>query len=139
MELYFNLLLFTHLHLNDPEKKKEGNHTGNLCLPWVGNRTLHSENRASILRIESGREREREQVRFRNWRERKKRKRREREGKREGERKRIKNDLARGSREQPGLSEGTLDVFSGLSLPLLFGEWNDKSDLGSNCSAPLMS
>ena len=56
------------------KKKKEGNHTGNLCLPGVGNTTLHSESRVSMLQTESGREREREEVRLRNWRERKNKK-----------------------------------------------------------------
>lgn len=56
----------------------------------------------------------------------------------EAERMRINTELARGSREQPGLSARPLGLFSRLGPLVRFREWNAKPHLAGTCSAALM-
>lgn len=118
MELHFNLLLVTHLHLNDPERKKKKRTT-------LGTLSSRGQEQSSPLRKEA------KQSVFHTERE------REREGvsevgklgemergserEEEAERMRINTELARGSREQPGLSQGPLACSPASVLSCVFG------------------
>lgn len=115
------------------ERKKKEPHWG-LCLLGARSRALHCERKqsraCSILR-----EREREGVsevgklgEMERGSEREE----------EAERMRINTELARGSREQPGLSARPLGLFSRLGPLLRLQEWNAKPHLAGTCSAALM-